>query len=141
MKIGLFVLYFQVLYYCNFAIWDRAQQFYQRAGILHALFQSVAREVGVLGRDRLEGDAEEGVDGLTAGIDRSYTCRCEHNVWLGGVVGDIAQESRFARSGFAGKENRLRGILDEFPGFAELGVIKVNHLLVLDLWLGLGTGR
>ncbi len=65
------------------------------------------------------------MDRLAADIDSGNTRRSEDNVFLGSILGDMAQEGRFSRSGFAGKENRAVGCFEQRHGREELAVVEI----------------
>ena len=104
---------------------ELAYEFHKASGILHSLLDAVWREVRIAGHYRLERNPEKRMESDPAHIHRRDSGRCEHHIFLTGMGSDIAQESRFSRSGLAGQENRLFGVLQQFPGFDEFGIVEI----------------
>jgi hypothetical protein len=71
---------------------------------------------------------EEGVKRLSTGIDGSYSCRSQDNVFLLRSFSDVAQESRFTRTSLAGKEKRPSRILYDLQRLLPLAVVRVKGM-------------
>ena len=65
-------------------------EFDEVSGVFHSLLDAVACEIGIIRCDRLERDAEEGVECRTADIDRGNPCGGKHHMLFLGVGGDVA---------------------------------------------------
>ena len=90
----------------------------------------------VVGQQGMEGQFEEAVQRLSAGVDGCNTCRSQDDELLPGMFGDIAEERRFTRPCFAGQEKRATGELYNLKSLLPLLVVKVELFLSLVHCLG-----
>ena len=80
----------------------------------------------VVGQQGMEGQTEEAVQRRTAGIDGGDTRRCEDDVFLLRVLGNVAQEGALTRAGLSREEKRTTGIVHDLQGVLPLLVVEVE---------------
>ena len=80
----------------------------------------------VVGQQRVEGQLEEGVQRLAAGVDGRYARRCQYHVALLRVLGDISEECRLSRARLSGEEERAPGVLYDLEGLLPLLIVQVE---------------
>ena len=83
----------------------------------------------VVGHKGMERKFEKTVEGDSSCIDGSDACRCQHNIFLLGVLTDVFQESRFTCSRLSREEKGVGSELNKIQCIPKLRILGVDFYL------------
>ena len=99
------------------------------ASVLQRLLDVAAVVARVVGKQGMEGQSEETVQGGASGVDGCDARGCEDHVLLLRVLRDVSQECAFTRSSLPRQEERTAREVHNLQGILPLLIVEIEFML------------